>query len=627
MLKKYENKIFIFVFFFTSLLVFLSRQIQINYINKFPKKFYIFNDPILNPDGYFFLNNIKNQLINNIGFFEKLFSKDLLTLIYVFLLNILGDRTLPEIVMFTSPYWVLVTFFGIFFFFNSIIDKKLSLIVSFSFIISTIFLNRSYVLFLDTDTLNIFFTFFILFILSSFFKTNLSRKKFYLLSIILIIFTQIFFFHYPKNIFPLLFLFITIFVFVGVNQKKKDKFLIIFLFFLSIIYLTGLNPIKEVISKHEIYSTGKIINDESIINVSSSVSELKILNLFEIEKLLFGYNFFYLNILISIFGLFLYFKKNISKIILFFPFFIFSYLTFTQGIRFLIYSAPFIYFGFFYFFYFLNNILKNKYDFSFHKFNNLIVLLIILVVWKISLASCVGAFSLSCKQKYVLNTYFDKEIIKGILKFNNFKNYYNIITSLDYGYLIDYYTNSDSVINPGSAFNKNKYKLFYSSKILTNEVIKQHFNLNNENKNFIFLTKDFVDWWPTISKLYTSKDDKISNILTFTCKTILNDELNCVSKNGLKSVINLNEGYIDQVDLIYKVIKNYKNSSTEEIINKNGEAIVVYSPELKYDNLYVVFPKEFESLIFIKYFFSKVENANVSLVDDGWPYYRTYEVY
>ena len=54
---------------------------------------------------------------------------------------------------------------------------------------------------------------------------------------------------------------------------------------------------------------------------------------------------------------------------------------------------------------------------------------------------------------------------------------------------------------------------------------------------------------------------------------------------------------------------------------------MVYSPELKYDNLYVVFPKEFESLIFIKYFFSKVENANVSLVDDGWPYYRTYEVY
>ena len=92
-------------------------------------------------------------------------------------------------------------------------------------------------------------------------------------------------------------------------------------------------------------------------------------------------------------------------------------------------------------------------------------------------------------------------------------------------------------------------------------------------------------------------------------------------------MINLNEGYIDQVDLIYKVIKNYKYSSTDEIINKNGKAIVVYSPELKYDNLYVVFPKEFESLIFIKYFFSKVENANVSLVDDGWPYYRTYEVY
>ena len=627
MLKKYENKIFIFVFFFTSLLVFLSRQIQINYINKFPKKFYIFNDPILNPDGYFFLTNIKNQLINNNGFFEKLFSKDLLTLIYVFLFNILGDRTLPEIVMLTSPYFILVTFFGIFFFFNSLIDKKIALIVSFSFIVSTIFLNRSYVLFFDTDTLNIFFTFFILFILSSFLKPNLSRKYFYLLSIILIIFIQIFFFHYPKKIFPLIFLFITIFIFFGVNQKKKDKLLITLLFFLSIIYLTGMNPLKEVVSKYEIYSSGQIINAESIINTSSSVSELKILNLFEIEKLLFGYNFFYLNILISIFGLFLYLKKNISKIILFFPFFIFSYLTFTQGIRFIIYPAPFIYFGFFYFFFFLNNILKNKYYFSLKKFNNLIVLFIILVVWKISLASCIGIFSLGCKQKYVLYTYFDKEIIKGILKFNNFKEDYNIITSLDYGYLIDYYTNSNSVTNPGSAFNKNKYKLFYSNTILNNEVIKQQFDLNNENKNFIFLTKDFVDWWPTISKLYTSKNNKISNILKFNCENILNLELNCISKNGLKSIVNLDEGYIDGVDLIYKVIKNYKNSSTEEIINKKGKAIVVYSPELKYDNLYVIFPKEFENLIFIKYFFSKVENTNVSLVDDGWPYYRTYEVY
>ena len=168
MLKKYKNKIFIFIFFFTSSLVFLSRQIQINYINKFPQKFFLFNDPILNPDGYYYLTNIKNQLINNIGFFETLFSKDLLTLIYVFLFNILDNRTVPEIVMLSSPYFVLLSFFGIFFFFKSISDKNLALLVSFSFIVSVIFLDRSSVLFFDTDTLNIFFTFFILFILSSF---------------------------------------------------------------------------------------------------------------------------------------------------------------------------------------------------------------------------------------------------------------------------------------------------------------------------------------------------------------------------------------------------------------------------------------------------------------------------
>ena len=81
---------------------------------------------------------------------------------------------------------------------------------------------------------------------------------------------------------------------------------------------------------------------------------------------------------------------------------------------------------------------------------------------------------------------------------------------------------------------------------------------------------------------------------------------------------------IDKSNLTYKLIINSKKNYSERILNENGKVILVYSPELKYDNLYAIFPKEFENLIFIKYFFSIVKNSNVELIDDGWPYYRNY---
>ena len=134
MFKKYENKIFVFIFFYISCLVFLSRQIQINYIQKFQEKFYIFSDPIfINPDSYYFLTTIKNEIINSSLFFDKLIAKDLLTSIYIILFNLVENISLSELVMVSTPYFVLLAFVGMFLFFNSISNKKLALIVSFFF--------------------------------------------------------------------------------------------------------------------------------------------------------------------------------------------------------------------------------------------------------------------------------------------------------------------------------------------------------------------------------------------------------------------------------------------------------------------------------------------------------------
>jgi asparagine N-glycosylation enzyme membrane subunit Stt3 len=205
--KKYENIFYLVLFFFISILVFLSRQIQINYIKKFSNKFYIFNDTVLvNPDGYHHLSNIKNNLISHSNLLEKFFNENFLTSIYIFLFSIFDNPNLPELVMISSPYMVILAFFSIFIFFYSFSGKKIALLTSFTFTISAIFFARSSVLFFDTDTLNIFFTFFILFTLSLYFRSNLSRTNFYLISILFILSNYVFIFHYPKTIFSIIFI-------------------------------------------------------------------------------------------------------------------------------------------------------------------------------------------------------------------------------------------------------------------------------------------------------------------------------------------------------------------------------------------------------------------------------------
>ena len=179
MKKKYENIIYIFIFFFVSVLVFLSRKIQINYIKKFPEKFYVFNDPIfLNPDAYYYLTKIKKQIISNSSFLEKILSDNFLTSIYVILSKIFYDFSLPEIVFLSSPYIVFLTFLTVFLFFRSLANKEISILVSFSFILSSIFYQRSFSLFFDTDILNIFFIFLILTLFIFYLDKNLSKKNF-----------------------------------------------------------------------------------------------------------------------------------------------------------------------------------------------------------------------------------------------------------------------------------------------------------------------------------------------------------------------------------------------------------------------------------------------------------------
>ena len=629
MIKEILNKtLFVFLLLSSIILVFLSRKFQIDFIKEFSHIFYVFKDPIFtNPDAYHFLSKIKEQLITDTHLIEKLTSQDLLTSIYIILFNFSQNISLPELVLLSSPYMVLFPFLSIFLFFRSITNNNLGLLTAFLYLISDIFLGRSYALFFDTDVLNIFFTFLILFLINFYFEKKLTRKNYYIVSILIIFFNFLFIFHYPQTLFSFFNLIIISFIFFFISQKKIDKLIILFLFVLSTFLSYGGIKIFEAASVvFNAYSDAEYIDEKSLLSVVSTVIELKVYSFFEIEEMLFYFNFYGFAFLLSFLGIFLFLKENVLKIFLFLPFFIFLYLTFTKGIRFTIFVAPFTYFGFFYFIFFMINKFRIYYKVNIFLLDKFLLLISILIIWQISSVSCFKFVSRICLQKYSMQPYFGTKIVKGIIKFNNIKSNYNIISSLDYGYLIDYYTNSHFEMTPSDALKKNKYRFFYSDLNISNENIKKEFGIKNDYENYIFLTNDFIKWWPTISLLYSKAGDKIPQILQFDCDEKIKGNLECSSEKGLKTKINLIEGTIDEDKKIFKLIINSKKNYDTQILNKEGSVIIVYSPSLEKSNLTAIFPKRFENLFFIKYFFSKINNSKIKLIDDSWPNYRTYKI-
>ena len=176
------------------------------------------------------------------------------------------------------------------------------------------------------------------------------------------------------------------------------------------------------------------------------------------------------------------------------------------------------------------------------------------------------------------------------------------------------------------ALNKNKFDIFYSNKDINSKQIQSEFNLENQADNYLFLTNDFIKWWPTIVKLNSNEDEKTPKIIQFSCKENEERVLKCNSKTGIKTKVNLNIGTIDEKKILNKLIIHSKNKYSEKLFHSNGSVILVYTPSLKHTNFTAIFPKEFEDLLFIKYFFFNNNDENIKLIDDNWPNYRTYKV-
>ena len=625
-IKRYLNFYSFYTFlFFTFLLVFFSRYLQIVFVKKNKEQFYLFEDPIfINPDAYYYLGTIKNKILGNTSFFEKLFSDNFLSSLYLILHGVFNNSNILEIIMLSQPYLVVITFVGIFLFFSSLSNRFIALLSSFIFILSDLFIARSSVLFFDTDILNIFYFFSILYVISLYFQKDLSRKNFYLFSLIILILFSLFCFHYPRSYFSILFFFILFFSFFLIKQKKVDIIIVLFLFILVSLSFYGNGLIESTMVINKTYSSGQVIYDNRLVSVSSTVSELKLLSMLEIEKLLFYKGFSGLFLFLSVGGIFLFIKNNLKKFIFLVPFFIFGYLSLTKGMKFLIYTAPYIYFGLFYLLNFISNKFKTIFGYKIGK--KVIYVFLFILIWENSFASCKNYFKGKCNQTSNIKPYFNKNIVKGIIKINNFSKNFNIISAWDYGYLINFYSNSKFELNPGMAFRKNKFDIFYSNQDIDSKKIQSELNFKNQADNFVLLTNDFIKWWPTIVSLNSNEGEKKPQIIQFTCQNKEKNILKCNSQTGIRSQVNFKLGTIDGKKILNKLIVHTKNKYSEKFFHSNGSVILVYTPSLKHTNLTAIFPKEFENLFFIKYFFFNNNNENIKLVDDNWPNYRTYKI-
>ena len=161
MLKKIENIYFVFIFFLTTILVFLSRQLQINFVKKYENIFYVYNEPVFtNPDSYLYFSKIKKILLQPTINFQNYFNFEFLVSLYLILINIFRTLNLTELALVSTPYIIVLVFWSIYLFFSSFINKYAALFISLISCLSNVFLTRSSSLSFDTDPFNIFFYFY-----------------------------------------------------------------------------------------------------------------------------------------------------------------------------------------------------------------------------------------------------------------------------------------------------------------------------------------------------------------------------------------------------------------------------------------------------------------------------------
>ncbi|RMA93294.1 hypothetical protein [Hydrogenothermus marinus] len=312
----------------------------------------------------------------------------------------------------------------------------------------------------DTDFLILFFLFGIYLFVYKLIK-NLENIKSVLINLtIIFILYKLFMWHYPKNVFSLMFLFSFVITSFYIYKTKLIKNLKInFLFSLLFFALIMNNElIGSVLSIYK-YFTSYIfkITQPSFLpaSVSISISELQGLTLKQVINITTDN---ILAFIIAIFGLILFFYRYKTFFLLLFPVFALGLTSFGSN-RFMMYLAPFIGIGVGYGVYIFYSFLKDRFlNTDFLKNTTFTFLLFITFLF----STPPNAFLL------IPRPLFSEGIYKSTLEANKYLKEDSYIWAWwDYGLAIQYLLNKGTFTDNGN-FNQIKMYSFANSMYTTN---------------------------------------------------------------------------------------------------------------------------------------------------------------
>ncbi len=326
-------------------------------------------------------------------------------------------------------------------------------------VISLTYISRTSVARFDTDSLNLFFPFMVVFLLLKVLEEQREKIK-YIYSALAGVFLYLYYWWYFHADLIALMLLTYLFILVVSKFKNltKSDFIavgIIVFFANPLVVIDGLVPLINKVVNISIYSKP---SDYPYPSVAVSIAELQKYYFTKLAEITIGNEVLFI---LGILGSVLFFVKFWKRALLILPLFLIGLMAFKNGHRFVMYLAPFIGIGLGFILDFLINFIrKQKRDFL--RFS-LIPVLTLLVLF-------VNLNSISHTELPKLN----KDIVEEFINLRKMTPTNSWIWSWwDFGYPIQFYSNRGTYFDGGS---QNTPKLYYVAYSYTTFSPKEAYN-------------------------------------------------------------------------------------------------------------------------------------------------------
>ncbi len=522
-------------------------------------------------------------------------------------------------------------------------------------VVSLTYISRTSVARFDTDSLNLFFPFIVIFLLLKVLEEQKEKIK-YIYSVLAGIFLYLYYWWYLHADLIALMLLTYLFILVVSKFKNLTKsdfiaFGLIVLFTNPLVVINGLTPLINKIVNISIYSQP---SDYPYPSVAVSIAELQKYSFSKLAEITIGNEVLFI---LGILGTVLFFAKFWKRALLLLPLFLIGLMAFKNGHRFVMYLAPFIGIGLGFILDFLINFMREQKR-NFIRFS-LIPVLTLLVLF-VNLNS-------------ILHTEFPKlkkDIVEEFINLRNITPTNSWIWSWwDFGYPIQFYSNRGTYFDGGSQGTPKLYYVAYSYTtfspkeayntimsissvgVKTLEYLREKKNIPIErivknvkegkyikdikNPVYLLFTYDQLGKFYWIHyfgswdfKKKTGKHKRINSLSG--CKNETPYILTCFN-NTLK--VDLEKGLIIQKRLPIDDIKKIKfivlkNSKGYKVINKNNDGLVLeIINEKNGKTLFLLMDEESFNTMFNKMFILRdYDKRYFELVRDNFPTAVLYKV-